>query len=183
MSQNDAIAAILKASNFACIKHKTQKRKDAEGTPYINHPIGVAYQIIEIGKVYDPETLQAAILHDTVEDTDTSFQEISDNFGETVLKYVKDCTDDKDLEKMERKRLQIVNGPNKHVNSKIVKLSDKLYNCRDLVRCLPEGWTEERRKEYFVWAKKVVDAMRSTGPINEGLEAALDQLFAEQIKP
>lgn len=180
-SQN-ALAAVIKATNFAAIKHKDQRRKDPEKTPYINHPIGVANQLIFEGKCYDPDILQAALLHDTVEDTDTSFEEIEETFGTNVLNFVKEVTDDKDLEKMERKRMQIVNGPKKSYGAKMVKLSDKLYNLRDLERTLPEGWTEERRVEYFQWAKKVVDAMRSTGPINESLEAILDAKFEKWCK-
>ena len=126
--------------------------------------------------------MQAALLHDTVEDTDTSFEEIEETFGTNVLNFVKEVTDDKDLEKIERKRMQIVNGPKKSYGAKMVKLSDKLYNLRDLERTLPEGWTEERRVEYFQWAKKVVDAMRSTGPINESLEAILDAKFEKWCK-
>lgn len=180
--QQNAIQAIVKASNFAAIKHKAQKRKDAEGTPYINHPIGVAQQLIEIGKVYDTDVLVCALLHDTVEDCDCTFEEIEENFGTNVLNLVKEVTDDKNLEKMERKRMQVVNGPNKSFGAKLVKLSDKLYNLRDLERCLPNGWDEERRVAYFRWAREVVDAMRSTGPINEGLEEKLDEMFKKWVK-
>merc|ERR1712183_172260 len=102
----DAISSIITATNFAAIKHKNQRRKDPDQTPYINHPIGVAYQLINIGKVYDVATLQAAILHDTVEDTDCSLEEIEENFGKEVRDLVDEVSDDKNLEKMERKRLQ-----------------------------------------------------------------------------
>ena len=172
-----AIEMIVKASDFACKKHKSQKRKDPEGTPYINHPIGVAWQLVNEGKVYDPAVLAAALLHDTVEDCDCSFEEITENFGEHVCSIVREVTDDKSLEKQERKRLQVVNGPGKSKEAKLVKLSDKLYNLRDLERCKPEFWSEERKTEYFRWAKQVVDAVRSNGSVNKALEDELDAMF------
>ena len=174
---DEAIAGIISATNFAAIKHKSQTRKDPEKTPYINHPIGVAYQIVNIGKVYDVATIQAAILHDTVEDTDCTLEEIERYFGKEVRDLVDEVSDDKNLEKMERKRLQIVNAPKKSYKAKLVKLSDKLYNLRDLERTKPEGWSDERRKEYFIWAQKVVDGMCSTGVVNEFLEKELAEIF------
>ena len=128
---SSVVAAIISATNFAAIKHKDQKRKDPEGTPYINHPVGVAYILTEVGKtplyldksknwyfsniqagIDDVEVIQGAILHDTVEDTDTTLDEIEAEFGKAVRDIVDEVTDDKDLEKLERKRLQIVHAKN-----------------------------------------------------------------------
>lgn len=86
--------------------------------------------------------IQAAILHDTVEDTDTSFEEIEQEFGVNVKNIVMEVTDDKSLPKMERKRLQIVHAKDSTHQAKLVKLADKLYNLRDLQSCIPDGWTE-----------------------------------------
>ncbi|KAI8050810.1 AGAP004597-PA [Syncephalis plumigaleata] len=171
-----ATLAILHAADFAARKHKSQRRKDPEKTPYINHPIGVAYLLAEAG-VTDTVVLQAALLHDTVEDTDTSFDEIEQIFGAQVRSVVDECTDDKNLPKAERKRLQIVTAPHKSTRAKQVKLADKLYNLRDLQRATPEGWTSERVHDYFVWARQVVDGCRGT---NDSLEKQLDELF-EQV--
>jgi len=165
--------AIIKASNFAAIKHKSQKRKDPEGTPYINHPIGVA-QLLAEGGVTDTAVLQAALLHDTVEDTDTSLEEIEQEFGTKVRDIVDEVSDDKDKEKAERKRLQIVHAPHASTEAKLVKLADKLYNLRDLERAPPSNWSKERKEEYFVWASKVVKGCRGVNPY---LEDLLDKLF------
>ena len=148
---------------------------------YINHPIGVAYQIVKIAKIHDVATLQAAILHDTVEDTECSLDEIEENFGKEVRDLVDEVSDDKNLDKMERKRLQIVNSGKKSWKAKVVKLSDKLYNLKDLEKVTPEGWSDDRRMEYFVWAKKVVDAVCGNGPVNVGLEKELDGIFGRNL--
>jgi len=168
-----ASIAIIKAANFAAIKHKTQKRKDPEGTPYINHPIGVA-QLLAEGGVTDPNVLIGGLLHDTVEDTETTLQEIQDEFGAKVRSIVDEVSDDKDKDKAERKRLQIVHSPHISTEAKLVKLADKLYNLRDLERATPEGWSKERKQEYFVWSSKVMHGCRGVNPY---LEDALDKLF------
>lgn len=174
---SEAIKQYTKCVNFAAIKHRDQRRKDPEGTPYINHPIGVANILAAEGDVTDLEVLMAAILHDTVEDTETSFEEIEEHFGVEVRKIVAEVTDDKNLPKMERKRLQIEHAKVASTKAKLVKLADKLYNLRDLQRSIPDGWTKERCDEYFKWAKKVVDNLRGT---NLKLEKELDEIFRSQ---
>lgn len=165
--------------DFAAIKHRDQRRLDDVQTPYINHPIGVARILTEEGKVTDLDVLMAAILHDTVEDTDCTFEEIEQRFGPTVRSLVEEVTDDKSLPKLERKRLQIEHAATSSHQAKLVKLADKLYNLRDLQRCLPSGWTDQRRVEYFKWAKQVVDNLQGT---NADLERELYSIFAEEIK-
>ena len=88
-----------------------------------------------------------------------------------------EVTDDKSLPKQERKRLQIEHTPHVSQKAKLVKLADKLYNLRDLSRVVPEGWSEERVTEYFVWASKVAAGLRGT---NQRLEESLDALFKEK---
>jgi guanosine-3',5'-bis(diphosphate) 3'-pyrophosphohydrolase len=172
-----AIKKYTKCLNFAAIKHRDQRRMDPERTPYINHPIGVANILAEEGDITDLDVLIAAILHDTVEDTATTFEEIEDDFGVEIRKIVAEVTDDKSLPKMERKRLQIEHAKTATPKAKLVKLADKLYNLRDLQQNIPEGWTKERCDEYFVWAKKVVDNLKGT---NEKLEKELDEIFRTQ---
>ncbi|XP_064645160.1 guanosine-3',5'-bis(diphosphate) 3'-pyrophosphohydrolase MESH1-like [Lineus longissimus] len=172
---SDLLPVLIKCVNFAAIKHKDQRRKDKDATPYINHPIGVANILTEEGAVTDPIVIQAALLHDTVEDTDTTVEEIESIFGKEVAGVVAEVTDDKLLPKQERKRLQIVNAPKKTYRAKLVKLADKLYNLRDLDRTTPVGWTDDRVVEYFEWAKKVIDGVRGT---NKALEDSLDAMFA-----
>ena len=173
-------AELINVIDFAAQKHRDQRRKDGKGpggTPYINHPIGVARLLTETG-VDDLDTLKAAILHDVIEDTDTNEQELTESFGESVAGIVMEVTDDKSLPKAERKRLQIVNAPGKSLGAKLVKLADKLYNCSDLERCTPKGWTEERINAYYTHAQMVVGGLRGS---NEKLESLLDELFARHI--
>lgn len=166
------------ATDFAAEKHKYQRRKDSDGTPYINHPIGVAKLISTVGQISDPDILIAGLLHDTVEDTKTTFEEIEEQFGQNVADIVKEVTDDKNLPKVERKRLQVINAPKKSVGAKIVKLADKLYNMRDLLTNHPPGWSAEYIQGSFVWVYFIVSGMRGTNP---GLEAELDKLFHSQF--
>lgn len=140
----DQIKLYTKCINFAAIKHRDQRRKDSKETPYINHPIGVAYILTSEGNVTDLDVVIAAILHDTVEDTDTSFDEIENEFGSKIRDIVAEVTDDKSLPKMERKRLQIEHALTASREAKLVKLADKLYNLRDLQKEIPKEWTEVR---------------------------------------
>lgn len=154
-----------KCIDFAARKHRDQRRKDSEKTPYINHPIGNDFIFIFFGyfdtlcdvflfsgvacilaeaDITDIKVLMAAILHDTVEDTDTTLDELEEHFGKTVRNIVAECSDDKSLPKQERKRLQIEHAKSASKRAKLVKLADKLYNLRDLEKSLPSGWTEVR---------------------------------------
>jgi len=168
------LAELIECVNFATLKHRNQRRMDVDATPYINHPIGVARILTAEGGVKDLIVLQAALLHDTVEDTDTSFEELEEKFGKAVTAIVREVTDDKKLPRDERKRLQIVHSSHCSHEAKLVKLADKLYNLRDLCRSTPVGWTPERVHEYFQWAKKVVDGLKGACP---ALEAELNQIF------
>lgn len=171
------VALLLETVNFAAEKHRNQRRKDPAATPYINHPIGVAQILSHEGGVTDLAVLQAALLHDTVEDTDTTLCELEDVFGGVVSRIVNEVTDDKTLPKSERKRLQVEHAPHCSPQAKLVKLADKLYNLRDLESCTPVGWSEDRVQEYFVWASDVVQGLRGTSPV---LEQKLDQLFKQR---
>ncbi|KAL3065925.1 guanosine-3',5'-bis(diphosphate) 3'-pyrophosphohydrolase MESH1 [Trematomus bernacchii] len=174
---NSDAVLLLETVNFAAEKHRNQRRKDPEATPYINHPIGVARIISHEGGVADIEVLQAALLHDTVEDTDTSFAELEAKFGPIVARIVQEVTDDKSLSKQDRKRQQVEHAAHCSRQAKVVKLADKLYNLRDLNRCTPSGWTAERVQEYFVWASEVVKGLRGT---NYALEERLEELFRQR---
>ncbi|XP_013107766.1 guanosine-3',5'-bis(diphosphate) 3'-pyrophosphohydrolase MESH1 [Stomoxys calcitrans] len=164
----------MKCLKFAAHKHRNQRRKNLSETPYINHPINVAFILSGEAHINDNAVLMAALLHDTVEDTDTTFNEIENLFGPEVCSIVREVTDDKSLPKDVRKQLQIEHASNSSMEAKLVKLADKLDNLRDLQTTLPNSWTEERREHYFIWAKKVVDNLRGT---NIYLEAQLDDVF------
>ncbi|KAL7753624.1 hypothetical protein RI367_000555 [Sorochytrium milnesiophthora] len=168
------LVCLLKAINFAAIKHRRQTRKDSDRTPYINHPIGVAHILAVDGGVLDVGVLEAAVLHDTIEDTDTTEQELREHFGDRVTGIVLECTDDKTIRWEDRKQRQIDSAPHKSIEARQLKLADKLYNLRDLCRQVPVGWTSQRVQGYFVWAKKVTDGCRGA---NEALERQLDELY------
>ena len=168
--------AVIKAADFAARKHKDQRRKNKEATPYINHPIGVANILTGEGKITDPIVIQAALLHDTVEDTDTTIEEIGEVFGDKIKQIVAEVTDDKNLPKQTRKQIQIDTAHKKSPEAKLVKLADKLYNLRDLDSAdgVPAGWEEKRVNEYFIWAFNVVKGLRGS---NAEMEKELDKLF------
>ena len=169
---------ILKALEFAALKHRDQRRKDALASPYINHPIALANVLTQEGGVFDPVVLAAALLHDTVEDTQTTPSELREYFGEQIAGIVEEVTDDKTLPKAERKRLQIEHAARISREARLVKLADKICNVRDVANHPPAKWDLTRRREYFEWAKAVVDRMRGT---NEALERRFDEAYA--LKP
>jgi guanosine-3',5'-bis(diphosphate) 3'-pyrophosphohydrolase len=168
----DDVGLILRAVSFAAQKHRNQRRKDVDATPYINHPIALAKVLKEEGGVADPVVLAAAILHDTVEDTETTPAELQALFGDEITGIVLEVTDEKSLPKVERKRLQIEHAAHASIKAKLVKLADKICNLRDIAESPPADWSDDRKREYFDWAAKVVAGCRGT---NSRLEAAFDK--------
>ena len=163
----------LKALVVAAEKHKNQRRKDADASPYINHPIALANILVNEGSITDINVLCGAILHDTIEDTETTKEELTQQFGDKITSIVLDVTDDKTLPKAERKLKQIEHASHASNEAKLVKLADKISNLRDLLSSPPKDWTDDRKKEYFDWAGKVVDQIRGT---NSKLENIFDSL-------
>jgi guanosine-3',5'-bis(diphosphate) 3'-pyrophosphohydrolase len=172
------LALLLKALSFAAHKHRDQRRKDAEASPYINHPIALAEVLAGEGGIADLEVLAAALLHDTIEDTATTLEELRQEFGERIAGMVAEVTDDKELPKADRKRLQIEHAAGISPGAKLVKLADKICNLRDVAGRPPAKWDLARRREYFEWAKRVIDGLRGTHP---ALEAAFDEAYL--LKP
>lgn len=168
-------AALFAALVFAAEKHRQQKRKD-QATPYVNHVIKVAELLARFG-VSDLATLQAAVLHDTVEDTDVTASDLEQRFGKEVASVVLELTDDKALPKARRKRLQVENAPSLTPKARLVKLADKLSNISELTEETPPEWDRERKVEYLDWAEQVVDLIRGT---HSELEAQFDQVLAEK---
>jgi len=166
----------LRALSFAARKYRDQRRKDSGRTPYINHPIAVADILLNEAGVIDEVVLMAALLHDTVEDTDTTFDELARHFGEVVRDVVAEVTDDKSLPKAERKRLQIEHAAGLSHRAKLVKLADKISNVRDTVVSPPEGWPMTRIDEYLDWGKAVISPIRGTHP---QLEALFDHAYGQ----
>jgi len=176
MDERNTTAAILKALHFAAQKHRDQRRKDIEASPYINHPIEVAELLTSIGMVTDPVILQAAILHDTIEDTQTTPKELEEVFGAEVSRVVQEVTDDKSLPKDERKRLQIKHAPRLSSRARQIKIADKISNIQAVTSAPPKDWSLERRREYLDWTEKVVAGCRGT---NEALETFYDKALQE----
>ncbi|MGD2082336.1 MAG: HD domain-containing protein [Chromatiales bacterium] len=168
---------MLKALAFAARKHRDQRRRDPPSSPYINHPIALANILCNEGHVTDVEVLCAALLHDTVEDTDTTTEELESELGPGIGAIVREVTDDKGLPKQERKRLQVEHAAGISDKAKLVKLADKISNLRDVAGSPPRGWDLARRQAYFDWAKQVVDRLRGVHP---GLEAVFDETYAQR---
>ena len=158
---------LLQAVNFAAEKHINQRRKNATKSPYINHPIGVATLLSEVG-VTDLVTLQAAVLHDTVEDTKTTFEEIGQLFGKDVCDVVREVTDDKSLPKDQRKKEQVNHAPHASSRARLVKLADKLHNLSEIL-VTPPPWSPERIQGYFIWSRKVAHGLQNSDHANRAL--------------
>ena len=171
------LGLVIKATQFAADKHRNQRRKDADASPYINHPIALASILCNEGGVKDPVVLCAALLHDTIEDTDTTSDELAETFGADIANVVLEVTDDKALAKEVRKEEQVRHAPHISTEAKLVKLADKICNLRDILASPPADWSAERKQAYFEWAARVVAGLRGVHP---ALEAVFDGLLARQ---
>lgn len=182
------IGLVIHAANFAAIAHKNQRRKDNDKTPYINHPIEVCNLLILAG-VSQVDTLCAALLHDTVEDTGTSLDELANKFGLTVSEIVALCSDDKSLSKITRKKIQLehtiemaknptyVNGIDVHAQAILVKLADKYSNCRGLLTNPPTAWSHAEIIGYATWTYAIVSQVRTTNRYFNGVFSELFDWF------
>ena len=176
MDEDNLVTPLLKALHFAADKHRDQRRKDVGASPYINHPIEVAELLTRVGGVTDLVTLQGAILHDTIEDTKTTPEELEAVFGPEVRRVVEEVTDDTKLPKVDRKRLQIEHAPHLSRAAQHIKLADKISNVRSVTETPPANWPLTRRQEYLDWADQVVGGLRG---INVALEKFYDEVVAE----
>jgi guanosine-3',5'-bis(diphosphate) 3'-pyrophosphohydrolase len=166
---------LFRALRFSARKHRDQRRKDETAAPYINHPIQVAGMLAEVGGVTDVVTLVAAVLHDTLEDTRTTAEELQEEFGREVRALVEELTDEPGLARAERKRRQVEHAPAASVRAKLIKLADKICNARDAAHSPPASWNLQRRREYLDWTEQVVAGCR-------GVNAALEQAFDEALR-
>ena len=169
-----AIPELRRATGFAAWKHDGQYRKGEGETLYIHHPIEVAAILAEIGDISDVDVLQAAVLHDTVEDTATTSDELESVFGARVRDIVLEVSDDTSLPKSERKAQQVEHAPHLSSGAQVLKLADKISNIHDVAFSKPVDWAPERQLAYFDWASRVVDGLR-------GCNTALEALFDEQV--
>ena len=176
MTEDNDLKLLIKALAFAADKHRNQRRKNVKASPYINHPISLADILCNEAHVTDLNVICGALLHDTVEDTETTAEELAIEFGQQISAIVMDVTDDKTIEdKQQRKQLQIEHAAHISDSAKLVKLADKISNLRDVANDPPSDWSLERRRKYFDWAKRVIDQLRGVHP---SLEALFDQAYS-----
>jgi guanosine-3',5'-bis(diphosphate) 3'-pyrophosphohydrolase len=166
---------LMLATEYAAEQHRDQRRKGDNDRPYINHPIEVAALLADIGNVTDVNILCAAVLHDTVEDTPTTLDELSNLFGPTITALVAEVSDDRSLSRVERKRLQVLHASKLSDGAKLIKLADKLCNVRDMIQQPPVDWSRDRRMAYIDWAVEVVHQIRG---VHAQLEAHFDAVVA-----
>jgi (p)ppGpp synthase/HD superfamily hydrolase len=164
------LVLVTRACDFAALRHVQQRRKGLAGEPYLNHLAEVAGLLAEATSGGDAILVAAAFLHDTLEDTPTTYDELEERFGAEIAHLVGEVTDDKSLPKAERKRLQIMTTPTKSARAKLIKIADKTSNVRALTSSPPAGWELARISDYVDWAEQVVAGCR-------GLNAMLEQAF------
>lgn len=167
-------AQLLRAAVFAAEKHTGQYRKDAQHSPYINHPLQVAAALAVEAGIEETPVLVAALLHDTVEDTDTTPAELDAVFGPEIASIVAEMTDDKSLSKEERKEQQVLHAPHISRYAKLIKIADKICNVRDIGDKPPADWPRARRVEYLDWTERVVAGCR-------GVDERLERLYDEAL--
>ncbi len=173
----NSLNELIKALAFASAKHRDQRRKDVCASPYINHPIQLVDVLTNEAGVTDINVLQAAVLHDTIEDTKTTKEELQQHFGQRICNIVLEVSDDGNLCRNERKQAQISDAAELSNEAKLVKLADKICNLRDVADNPPAGWNVHRRQEYFDWALAVIDGLRGIHP---GLESIFDETYTKR---
>ena len=133
-AHNTDLEAVERAVRYADEKHRDQKRKD--GSPYIIHPLAVAEIVAEIG--LDTDAIVGALLHDCIEDTSASFDEISRLFGRTVAELVEGVTKLTRVEFSTREEQQVENlrkmfmAMSKDIRVVLIKICDRLHNQRTM---------------------------------------------------
>jgi guanosine-3',5'-bis(diphosphate) 3'-pyrophosphohydrolase len=170
---SDISGELLKAISKAAWLHRTQRRKGSQRIPYINHPIKVAEYLTRCG-FNDLVLLQAAILHDVIEDTEYTFEEMRDEFGEKVASIVAEVSDDMNQPSSKRKELQIIGASGLSDEAAKIKIADKTCNISDLLT-YEISWSVNRKIAYVEWSEKVIDNIFKPEP-------CLLKKFREQVE-
>ena len=170
------IVLITRAMEFAAHKHTDQKRKGARAEPYVNHVVEVAWLLADATTGQDPALVAAGLLHDTIEDQGVTFEELKQEFGTDVAGLVAEVTDNKSLEKTERKRRQVETAASKSPRARLIEIADKTSNLRSILASPPMDWSTQRKREYFEWAAQVIAGCRG---VNAQLEELFDRAYAE----
>ena len=179
MTNEAELKLLIKALTFAASKHRNQRRKNVDASPYINHPISLVNILCNEAHLTDINLICSALLHDTVEDTETTAEELELEFGPLISSIVMEVTDDKDIPtRQKRKQLQIEHAPHISNHAKLLKLADKISNLRDLSIDPPATWSLQRQRDYFDWAKQVIDQLRGT---HSRLEELFDQAYSRRM--
>jgi guanosine-3',5'-bis(diphosphate) 3'-pyrophosphohydrolase len=165
---------VCEAAELAACRHSGRQRKGRQGEPYVNHLAEVASLLAAVTDGEDAELVAAGWLHDTIEDTDTSRDELAQRFGARVAAMVEEVTDDVTLAKSERRRLQVIEAPNKSPDAKLIKIADKISSVRARIFFEPDAGQREELADYLAWAEQVVQGCR-------GVNAKLDALFGEAV--
>jgi len=165
MLEADALA-------FASHWHQGQVRKGRHHEPFLQHPMRVAYRLQRHG-LNDPVLIQAALLHDVLEDTACPPRLMEERFGAEVLSLVQEVTDNKEHLKLLRKQTQVERAPLLSLKAKLIRLADKIDNLSGLQEDPPQGWSILRQREYVTWSRRVVKGIRGTHP---GLEQEFDEI-------
>ncbi len=167
----NGIVAVARALDFAARKHAHQRRKGIRAEPYVNHLTEVALLLAEASGGSDPALVMAGLLHDTIEDTETTLEELREAFGEDVASLVAEVTDDTTLPREERKRRQVQSAPSRSQRARMIKLADKTANLHSIYESPPVGWSGRRKREYVAWAREVAAAC---GPTDSRLQKAFE---------
>jgi len=157
----------IEALNFAALKHRKQYRDDKDKTPYINHPINLAHILAVEAGIEDVAILITALLHDTIEDTDTTMEDLAIHFGPRVANLVAELSDDQSPSIGERYEAQIRKTLLYSPDAKLIKLADRIANIRDALNNVE--WTQERLFGHFKHARRQVDLLSGTNEILENL--------------
>lgn len=180
MTKETELKLLIKALTFAANKHRNQRRKNVDAFPYINHPISLVNILCNEVHITDVTLICSALLHDTVEDTETTAEELTHEFGEEISDIVMEVTDDQSITvRQKRKQLQIDHASHISESAKLLKLADKISNLRDLAIDPPPSWSLQQRREYFDWSKQVIDQLRGT---HADLEALFDQAYSNRME-
>lgn len=145
-----ALPRLLEALDFAAQRHSAQRRKGPDAAPYVNHLIEVAMLVSSVAGVEDVDVLIAAVLHDVLEDTPTSADEVEERFGSRVCRMVEALSDDKSLPRPRRRAITLEELPEMDAQVKVIKLADLSSN----IKLLPPNWSDERKLEYLEWSER-----------------------------
>ena len=175
------LSLFFEALQLAAEKHKYQRRSGYDRLPYINHLLKVADALRRIGGETDPDLLIAALLHDIVEDTDVTEEDLGRQFGSRVARTVAELTDDMRLPHAERKRLQVQAAPSLSTDARKIRIADKACNILDIL-AYPIDWSLEKKQAYVTNAMEIVDQIRGSSPrleswFDETVAKARQQLF------